>query len=228
LASLSPQDHDALSPHLKDIVLPQGMVLYRAGDEIERIYFPHTGIVSFVVVLLSGEAVEAGMFGKNSLVGTSAALDGPVALNQAVIQSAGTGSYVETSIFKRLAADSASLRTQVARHEQMMIAHTQQVAACNAKHGLEERLCRWLLQARDLMGSDDLRVTQEFLAEMLGVTRSSVTLVARRLAQTGLISYSRGRVKLLDLEGIRDVCCECYGTINAHFRRLAGWENDKS
>jgi CRP-like cAMP-binding protein len=108
LASLSPQDHDALSPHLKDIVLPQGMVLYRAGDEIERIYFPHTGIVSFVVVLLSGEAVEAGMFGKNSLVGTSAALDGPVALNQAVIQSAGTGSYVETSIFKRLAADSPS------------------------------------------------------------------------------------------------------------------------
>lgn len=97
------------------------------------------------------------------------------------------------------------------------------MAACNALHELEERLSRWLLQSRDLLSSDTLPLTQEFLAQMLGVQRSSVTLVARKLQQAGLINYRRGRIHVLDVEGLQDSCCECYGAINAHFSRMIGW-----
>lgn len=108
----------------------------------------------------------------------------------------------------------------------MMFAHAQQVAACNAVHELDERLGRWLLQTRDLIQSDDLPLTQEFLAQMLGVQRSSVTLVARRLQEAGLIAYRRGQIRVLDVNALHELCCECYDAINVHFRRLTGWQPD--
>jgi hypothetical protein len=106
----------------------------------------------------------------------------------------------------------------------MTSAQAQQVAACNAFHELEERLSRWLLQSRDLLQSDTLPLTQEFLSQMLGVQRSSVTIVARKLQEAGLINYRRGRIHVLDVEALHDSCCECYDAINGHFRRLTGWE----
>jgi CRP-like cAMP-binding protein len=145
IAALPASDQYALQQFLKDIELVQAMSLFDAGDEIERVYFPYCGIVSIVVVLANGDVVEAGMLGKNSLIGGSAALDVPIAINHAMIQSPGHGSYIETRTLRKLARDSEPLRRHIARHQQMMIVHTQQVAACNTKHGLEERLCHWLL-----------------------------------------------------------------------------------
>jgi CRP-like cAMP-binding protein len=223
LASLSPRDSELLHPHLKALQLRQGAVIYSAEETIEHVYFPHTGVVSLVVGLTSGQFVEAGMIGRQSVVGSAAPLDGAIALNRAIVQVESMGMTAKTAVLKRLVKESETLRLALVRNDQLASAQTQQVAACNALHELEERLSRWLLQARDLLRSDTLPLTQEFLSQMLGVQRSSVTLVARKLQEAGLINYRRGRIHVLDVEGLRDSCCECYGAINAHFQRLIGW-----
>ncbi len=223
LAHLSDRDAALLEPHLKLVDLGTGTVLYRAEDTITRVYFPFTGIISYVVAISSGQHVEAGVIGRNSVVGSSVPLDGEIAINEAVVQVATTGTMVDAALLKQLTAGTESLRVCFAHHEEMAFAQVQQVAACNALHSLEERLSRWLLQARDLLDIDDLPLTQEFLSQMLGVQRSSLTLVARRLQESGLIDYHRGHIRLLDTEALQDTSCECYAAINAHFRRLVGW-----
>ncbi len=223
LSSLSARDAALLHPHLKPIELPAANVLYKAEDVITRIYFPFTGIVSFVVGVASGEFVEAGVVGRNSAVGINASLDGAIAINEAIVQVAITAATIEAGTFKGLAADSESMRVSCARHEEMTLGQVQQVAACNALHNIEQRLARWLLQARDLLNSDLVPLTQEELSKMLGVNRSSVTLSARRLQEAGLIDYHRGHIQLLDTDALKDVSCECYEAINALFFRLIGW-----
>ena len=223
LLSLSQQDRELLQPHVRPLRLPLGVTLYRADDVISNVYFPYTGIMSMIVGVSSGQFVEAGMVGRNSVVGTGAALDGPSALNTAIAQVESTGVEIAADVLKGLASKSEALRMALVHHERALYAQTQQVAACNALHELEERLSRWLLQARDLLQSDTLPLTQEFLAQMLGVQRSSVTLVARRLQEAGLIRYRRGHIHVLDVEGLQDSCCECYGALNGHFNKLIGW-----
>ena len=185
LASLSPTDADLLRPHLRPLTLPQGAFMYKAEDLIERVYFPNTGVISLIVGLTSGQLVEAGMLGRNGVIGAGAPLDGSIALNSAIAQVESSGITVETGVLKHLVRESETLRISLVRHDQIVSAHTQQVAACNALHELEERLSRWLLQTRDLLRSDTLPLTQEFLSQMLGVQRSSVTLVARKLQDAG-------------------------------------------
>jgi CRP-like cAMP-binding protein len=217
------QDRDLLQPHLKPRHLAQGNAIYRAGDTIPYVYFPYNGIVSIIVGVSSGQYVEAGMLGRNGVVGAGAALDGPDALNGAIAQAESSGMMVEAALLKGLSGTSDALRTALVRHERALSAQTQQVAACNALHDLEERLSRWLLQSRDLLQSDTLPLTQEFLSQMLGMQRSSVTLVARKLQAAGLIRYRRGHIHVLDAEGLEDTCCECYAAINAYFLKLTGW-----
>jgi|KBSSwiStaDraftv2_1062776.scaffolds.fasta_scaffold251468_2 CRP-like cAMP-binding protein len=228
LASLSARDSELVRPHLKARQLPQGEVIYSAEDTIEHVYFPDTGVVSLVVGLTSGQFVEAGMLGRNSVVGAAAPLDGSTALNRAIVQVKSAGATADTAVMKRLVKESETLRLALVRNDQMASAQTQQVAACNALHELEERLSRWLLQTRDLVRSDTLPLTQEFLSQMLGVQRSSVTLVARKLQEVGLINYRRGRIHVLDVEGLHESCCECYAAINGHFHRLIGWTPDEN
>jgi CRP-like cAMP-binding protein len=223
LANLSDQDAALLAPHLISTDLAARTVLYRVGDTIRWIYFPFTGIVSYVVGVSSGQYVEAGVIGRNSAVGAGALLDGEIAINEAIIQVATTTAMIDLGLLKPLTAGSTTLRTCFARHEEMALAQVQQVAACNALHTLEERLSRWLLQARDLLNDDNLPLTQDLLSQMLGVQRSSVTLAARRLQESGLINYHRGHIRLLDTEALQDTTCECYAAINAHFHRLVGW-----
>ena len=223
LASLSADDKKLISSHLKPLHLPHGAIFYKAEGTIERVYFPDAGIVSLIVGVSSGQFVEAGVLGRNGVIGAGAALDGQLAFNTAISQAEGAGTVIDASVLKRLARESEAIRIALVRQEHVLAAQTQQVAACNALHELEERLSRWLLQSRDLLSSDTLPLTQEFLAQMLGVQRSSVTLVARKLQQAGLINYRRGRIHLLDVEGLQDSCCECYGAINAHFSRMIGW-----
>jgi CRP-like cAMP-binding protein len=226
LSSLSPQDAELLQPHITVVDLPQASVLYRPNERISHVYFPYAGIVSFVVVVAGGELVEAGVIGRNSALGIGAALDDTTAINEAIVQIAMSGVSIDSSILRKFASERESLRVSCARHEEATFGQVQQVAACNAIHNLDQRLARWLLQARDLLNSDMISLTQESLSQMLGVNRSSVTLAARRLQEAGLIEYHRGSIRLLDTEALKDVSCECYQAINALFLRLIGWSSD--
>jgi CRP-like cAMP-binding protein len=220
LASLVPADIELLRPHLKPTELKNETVLYEAGDPIDRVYFPHSGIISLVVELSGGQGIEAAMIGRESMLGAAAALDGQVSLNKAIVQLPGTGDTLDVGRFRAVAEQSHALRTTLLHHEQVLFAQAQQSAACNASHAVEARLARWLLRSRDLSGSDTLALTQEFLANMLGVRRSSVSPVAVTLQRAGLIRYSRGYIEILDLEGLRSASCECYGTVKAHYDRI--------
>ena len=226
LASLSAQDQDLVTPHLHALDMPLAAIFYRAEDTIDRLYFPESGVISLVVGFANGQFVEAGMFGRNGVIGVGAALDGNVALHQAISQVAGAGLSADVNAIRRLVSETPSLRAAFSSYEQATLAHIQQVGACNAAHELEERLSRWLLQVRDLIKSDTLPLTQEFLSQMLGVQRTSVTIVARKLQEAGLIIYRRGHIHVLDVEGLEDSCCECYAAINKHFHRLIGWTPD--
>jgi CRP-like cAMP-binding protein len=223
LASLPPENMAALVPHLRVVQLPQETVLFEAGDTIKAIYLPHTGIVSIVVDLASGEMIETAMIGRDSLVGGSAAVaDDDIALNRAVVQVAAVASVVDVGAFRGLAQQSHTFHATLARHRQFILAQAQQSAACHAAHTLEARLSRWLLRCHDLLGSDDIPLTQEFLAAMLGVRRTSVTVVANTLQQAGFIRYRRGHIRVIDLEGLRESACECYETVRGQGQRLLG------
>ena len=215
LACLSEGDVAALRPHLKATHLEQKTVLFEVGDTIKAVYFPVSAVISLVVTLATGEPTEAAMVGKDGAVGIASALDGKVALSQAIVQLGGDA-------FKAAVLQSEKLISKVMRHEQTLFVQAQQSTACMAHHEVEARLCRWLLRARDLSGSDHLPFTQEFLAEMLGVRRTSVTSVAHTLQGAGMIKYTRGRIEILDVEGIRDTACECYETTKEQYCQLLG------
>jgi CRP-like cAMP-binding protein len=220
LSSLPEAEFALLAPHLSPIKLDHETVLFEAGESIKRVYFPHIGVISLVVDLASGETVETGMVGRDSLVGGSSALDGKVALNKAIVQIAGEASVLDLDCLGGIADKSTAFRTTLMRHEQVILVQAQQSAACNVSHALEARLARWLLRCRDLMTSDKLDLTQEFLGQMLGVRRTSVTLVASTLQQAGLIRYRRGQITILDVDSLRNAACECYETVKSHSDRL--------
>src|ERR1043166_870620 len=220
LAALPEADFAALRPHLRTVELPQGAVLYEIGASIHQVYFPHSGIVSLVVDLASGDIIESAMIGRESIVGASAGLNGQVSVCKAIVQIAGAATALDSHRLRHLADTSAACRTALFRHEQLVLVQAQQAAACNATHTIDARLARWLLRCRDLQGSDDLLLTQEFISEMLGVRRTSVSVVANTLQQAGLVRYRRGHIRILDLEGLQEAACECYQTVKSQAERL--------
>jgi CRP-like cAMP-binding protein len=220
LASLPASDIASLRPHLKAVELALGGVLFEVGGEIHQVYFPHSGIVSLVVELASGETIETAMIGRESLVGASSGLNGQVSVCKAIVQIAGAASTLDSHWLRQLSDASTTVRAALFRHEQLVLVQAQQSAACNATHTVEARLARWLLRCRDLQGSDDLMLTQEFIAEMMGVRRTSVSVVANTLQQAGFIRYRRGNIRILNLEGMRETACECYLTIKSQANRL--------
>ena len=220
LASLPSADLEIIRPHLKTIELVHAAVLFEAGDPVTRVYFPHSGIISLVVELGGGEMIEAAMIGRDSIVGASSAMDGAVALNTGIVQVAGAASVLDVKSLRKFANSSSTFRTTLIRHDEVLFAQAQQSVACNVSHAVEARLARWLLRCRDLTGSDTLPLTQEFLGQMLGVQRTSVSLVASTLQKAGLITYSRGHIKITDLQGLREASCECYATVKSHYDRL--------
>lgn len=195
-------------------------VLAEAGDPVTQVYFPHSGIISLVVNLAGGEMIEAAMVGRDSAFGGAAALDGNVSLNKAIVQLPGTASVFDVACLRTLADQNVSFRKTLMRHEQFLSIQAQQNAACNIAHPVEARLSRWLLRARDLSDSDTFQLTQEFLAQMLGVRRNSVSRVAHALQAAGVIVYHRGIVEITDCDGLRASSCECYETLKAHYDRL--------
>jgi CRP-like cAMP-binding protein len=220
LALLPAADFELIHPHLKPMDLPNEKTLFRTGDPIKHAYFPHSGIISLVVELASGESIEAAMIGRDSVVGASAALDGQIALNTAIVQIPGAGSILDVQHLKAAAEQSATFRITLVRHAEALFAQAQQSVACNVTHALEARLARWLLGSRDLAGSDGLPLTQEFLSQMLGVRRTSVSLVAHTLQHAGLIQYRRGHIQITNTEGLKEAACECYDTVKQNYDRL--------
>jgi CRP-like cAMP-binding protein len=228
LASLSPGDLAALQPHLKLAHLEQDKILFEAGDIIDATYFPTSAVISIVVLLSSGQVVEAAMVGRDGVIGAAAALDGKMALSRAVIQLSGEAMVCSLAGLRGAAMQSQPLLSLLIRHEQTLYAQAQQSTACMAAHHVEARLCRWLLRSRDLSQSDTLLFTQEFLAEMLGVNRTSVTVVAHTLQQAGIIKYSRGKIRISNLEGLQDAACECYETVRSQYQGLLGGDHGQA
>ena len=222
LNQLSQDDFNRLEPYLKLSAFNQHTLLFEAEQEIEHVYFPISGVVSLVVTLESGLMVEAAMVGSDGVVGASAALDGRISLSRGIIQLGGDIVVCSIDGLKSAALRSPQLLALLIRHEQTVYAQAQQSAACFASHHIHARLCRWLLRARDLAGSDTLNFTQEYLAEMLGVQRSSVTVVAHTLQAAGMIKYARGKIKIVDGDALHDAACECYESVKRHYAKLLG------
>ena len=222
LSLLAPSDAKFLAPHLKPVKFEQRHVLFEADQRIGHVYFPTGAVVSLVITLSTGETVETAMVGNDGVVGASAALDGKIALSRGIIQLGGEIVVCDIDALKSAALQSPKLLSLLIRHEQTVYAQAQQSAACFATHMVEARLCRWLLRARDLSGSDYLPFTQEYLAEMLGVRRTSVTAVAHTLQEAGLIKYTRGKIQILDADALGESACECYGSVKALYEKLIG------
>lgn len=219
LNRLSSDVLDSISSALLVVPLAQGDVLAETHARIEKVYFPHTGIISCVVETIGGGAIETGMIGNDGVFGSSQALDDKVSLNHVVMQVPGDVSVISSDVLRAAADAIPAFRGMLVKYDQFFLAQVQQTAACNALHTVQARTCKWLLRMHDLAGND-LPLTQEFLAQMMGVRRTSVTEVAGELQKAGMITYSRGRIRLLDLDMINQRACECEGDVRSHYRRI--------
>jgi CRP-like cAMP-binding protein len=220
LQALPTEEFEVLRPRLELVELTKDAVLVEAGAALSHVYLPLSGVISMVVRLSEGQTVEVAMVGRDSLFGASAALDGGISLTDAVVVLPGTAAILNVTDFRAAAERSAALRALLARHEQALFAQAQQSAACNASHTVEARLSRCLLRVRDLCDSETLPLTQEFLAQMIGVQRNAVSIVAHALQQARIIRYSRGHIEIKDVDGLRQTSCECYRVVKAQRDRL--------
>jgi CRP-like cAMP-binding protein len=213
LAMLPGSDFELLRPHLRPIELVLGDTLVEAGGRLLMIYFPHSGIISKVVHLAGGEAIEVAMIGREGVFGGSAALYGMLSPTAGIVRFPGMASTIDVAHFRAIAEHSEGLRAAMMQRQWHHIVEAEQSAACNASHSIEARLSRRLLMARDLSGSNKLPLTQEILAQMLGVQRNSISLIANALQLLGLIRYSRGHLEIIDVEGLIAHSCECYQSL---------------
>ena len=220
LASVSSEVFAVIQPHLKLVQLTLGDVVAETASTVTRVFFPHSGVISLVVEMENGQMIETAMVGRDGVFNAAPALEGKLSLNKALVQLAGDASVIDVDRLRLIADEHGSLRSILIRHEQVMFAQSQQSAACNATHLVEARMCKWLLRMRDLGESDNLTITQEFLAQMIGVRRTSVSLVAGALQKAGLIKYRRGNVRIVNPAELQEASCECYRTIKAHYERM--------
>ncbi len=220
LAALEPEDFAALEPHLELVELPHKQVLYEAGDPIRYAYFPHHAVVSLVNVLEDGSTVEVALFGRGGVVGLLSALVTREAFGRYVVQMAGSASRIAVERLNEVRNAHPKLRQLIASYGEVLLAQTFQILTCNAVHPVEARCCRWILMMHDRAEQDTLPLTHEFLAEMLGVQRSTVSVVARTLQTAGLIRQSRGGITITDRAGLEEATCECYRKIRSVYQRL--------
>ena len=220
LTALPPHDFSLLAPHLRTIPLDRGVMLHDVGEEIEHVYFPHTGMVSLVAVMQSGATVETAAIGRGGIIGASAGLGARSTFGRAIVQLPGAAAWLSAAQFHAAANESQAICDLVVRYNDLLLAQVQQSVACNALHSLEARLCRWLLQTRDCVDGDAIPLTQEFLGEMLGVRRTTVTIAARLLQNAGLIRYRRGLIQIIDRARLEDIACECYAVVKHNADRV--------
>jgi CRP-like cAMP-binding protein len=224
LATLPAADFAILHGHFRGAVLSSQTVLYEPGDRVTHAYFPYTGAVSLVVRLNDTRMIETATVGKDGMLGGFPALDGQSALSRAVVQIEGGAWTIDMEQLRQIAKQREAIQSMLLRHERALFIQTQQVAACNASHTLEARLCRWLLRARDACGKRTISTTQEAIAELLGVKRTSVSLIAHGMQQAGLIRNRRGQIELLNVDALHDNACECYAVVATQYRFQSGHE----
>jgi hypothetical protein len=221
LAALRPADCKLLEPHLKPVALRRQEVLFEPGDDVHTTYFPcHHAMISLRLITRDGEAVEVATIGREGAIGGVVSSGHKPAFGQAVVQIGGAAFKILTDRLDRVKCDSPALADLFARYSDALLAQMMQSAACSALHSIEERCARWLLSAHDRAGDHAFPLTQQALAEMLGVQRTTVTAVGRRLQDAGFIRYRRGAVEVLDRAGLERAACECYRAVESHFARL--------
>jgi CRP-like cAMP-binding protein len=220
LAALPEAEYARLLPDLELIPMPLGWALYESGGQLSYMYFPTTSIVSLLYVMESGASAEIAISGNEGLVGISLFMGGESTPSRAVVQSAGNGYRLKASALKREFALGGNLQHLALRFTQALITQMAQTAVCNRHHSVDQQLCRWLLLSLDRLPGNELRMTQELIANMLGVRREGVTEAAGKLQAAGLIHYSRGKITVLDRPKLEQRVCECYGVVKKEFDRL--------
>lgn len=213
LSSLPRDQFDLLAPHLINQSLEQGLVLIEAGDEVDYVYFPHYGMLSLLAVLKDGKGIETATVGREGVVGAMAGLGLYRSLVRVVVQLPIGVTRISATQFRKAASGSDAIRDLCIHYNEVLLSQARVTAACNAIHFIEQRFCRWLLQSADRAGSGTVSLTQDFLAEMLGVRRTSVTEVASKIQSAGVINYSRGVINILDRPALEKMSCECYQTL---------------
>jgi len=220
LRCLPIKEYEALSYFLEEVDLKLGQVLYEPGMKLQHIYFPVNALVSILYALENGASAEIGIIGNEGLVGISVFLGGESTTSRAVVQSAGKAYRIRSSVLLELFNKSAPVMHLLLRFTQALITQMSQTAVCNRHHTIDQQLCRWLLLSIDRLSGSELNMTQELIANMLGVRREGVTEVAVRLQQDGYIQYSRGRITVLDRSRLELRTCECYNVVKKEYDRL--------
>ncbi len=220
LAALPEDDFHRISDMLELVEMPLGLVLYESGGHLRYVYFPTTSIISLLYVLENGASAEIAVVGNEGVLGISLFMGGETTPSRAVVQSAGFGYRLSAKNLKMEFKRGDTMMQLLLRYTQALITQTSQTAVCNRHHAVEQQLCRWLLLSIDRLADDKLSMTQELIANMLGVRREGVTEAAGKLQRDGLITYSRGNITVLDRPGLEKRVCECYQVVKAEFDRL--------
>jgi CRP-like cAMP-binding protein len=220
LAALPQDTYDQLLSFLEPVAMPLGMSVYESGGTQGYVYFPTTAIVSLLYVLENGASAEIAITGNEGLVGIALFMGGETTPSRAVVQSAGAGYRLKASMMKRVFENDPVLQHLMLRYTQALITQMAQTAVCNRHHSVDQQLCRWLLLSLDRLPASDLVMTQELIANMLGVRREGVTEAAGRLQAAGLIAYHRGHITVLDRKGLEARVCECYAVVKKEYDRL--------
>jgi CRP-like cAMP-binding protein len=220
LAALEPDDFAALEPHLEAVVLQQDQVLYEAGDPLRHATFPHDTVMSLVAVLKDGRSAEMAVYGREGALGLVGTMVAQHSFGRCIVQASGTASRIELEHWRKVITSRPKVRQLVLQFSEAMMARVLQNVACNAVHSVEERCCRWILSLHDRLDQDTVPLTHEFLADMLGVQRSTVSSITRSLQEAGLIRQGRGVITVTDRAGLEQTSCECYGTVRRSFERL--------
>ena len=220
LANLPIEARERLFPDLEMVELALGEVLYESGAELSHVYFPTTSIVSLLYVMENGASAEIAAVGNEGIVGVALYMGGETTPSRAVVQSAGLGYRLTGQLLKKEFNRSEAMQHLLLRYTQALLTQMAQTAVCNRHHTVDQQLCRWLLLSLDRLASNQLTMTQELIANMLGVRREGVTEAAGKLQSAGLIHYHRGRITVIDRAGLEAQVCECYGVVKKEFSRL--------
>jgi len=222
LAALADEDYRRIGPGLQPVTFSLGQVLYESSGLLDYVYFPTSSVVSLLYTTEDGSTAEMGLTGNDGVVGVALFLGGDTTPNRAVVQIAGDAFRMKAKMLQEEFARGGWLQRLMLRYTQALITQISQTAVCNRLHSVEKRLCRWLLLSHDRVKSDELLMTQEFISNMLGGRRESVTVSAGRLQDAGLIHYARGHITILDREGLEAIVCECYRIVKDETDRLLG------
>ena len=220
LAALPDPEFSRISPHLELVTMPLGQALYESGGQLHHVYFPTTSIVSLLYVMEDGSSAEIAVVGNEGILGISLFMGGETTPSRAIVQSAGFGYRLKADLLKQEFNRAGPVMHLLLRYTQALITQMAQTAVCNRHHSVEQQLCRWLLLSLDRLPNNELSMTQELIANMLGVRREGVTEAAGHLQREGLIRYSRGRITVLDRPGLEKTVCECYSVVKKEFDRL--------